>query len=69
MLAWATKTGLPILFGLNLLSHRTGPSPGQWDSTSAQELIHFTQERYPHAVAGWELGNEPEVRAECVDES
>lgn len=64
---WASSLGLPILFGLNLLSNRTGGPNGtdHWQPANALSLISYTRCTPLSAtragdVAGWELGNEPE---------
>ena len=60
--SWTAKVGWPIVFGLNLLSNRTGGPNGteHWVADNAISLIRYTTKRHPGAVAGWELGNEPE---------
>jgi heparanase 1 len=60
--SWAAKVGWPIVFGLNLLSNRTGGANGteHWVADNAVSLIGYTTKHHPGAVAGWELGNEPE---------
>ncbi len=60
--SWTAKVGWPIVFGLNLLSNRTGGPNGtkHWVADNAMSLIGYTTKHHPGAVAGWELGNEPE---------
>jgi hypothetical protein len=59
---WTAQIGWPIVFGINLLSNRTGgPNhTDHWVADNAVSLIAYTSTHHAGAVAGWELGNEPE---------
>eukprot|EP00041_Stephanoeca_diplocostata_P002897 m.30469 g.30469 ORF g.30469 m.30469 type:complete len:556 (-) comp13860_c0_seq1:235-1902(-) len=61
VLQWCRKIGLPVFFGLNLLSNRApGSGGGIWRPENAVSLVNYTTRYFPGVVAGWELGNEPE---------
>lgn len=51
---FANRTGLRVLFGLNVLL-RT--SEMNWDSSNAEKLMNYMAKR--GYLCGWELGNEP----------
>jgi heparanase 1 len=59
LISFAEKTGLRLVFDLNLMIGRDQPG-GQWDSTNARALLNYTAVKYPTFKHGFELGNEKE---------
>ena len=59
ILAFGDSANISILFALNDLLRRDGPSGASvWDSTAASELINATRS---HPSVSWELANEPDL--------
>ena len=48
ILGFAKKTGLRIVFGLNLMFGRGADGTGEWDSTNAESLLKSTAAFFPH---------------------
>ena len=59
LMVFADSVGARVVFGLNLVAPRKGKD---WDPSNAQRLLEYTLAmNYSATVAGWELGNEPNL--------
>jgi len=68
IIGFANKTGLRIVFGLNLMFGRDGvDGGGSWDSTNTAAFIKYTAQHYPHFRHGFGLGNEKEFAVTAAD--
>ena len=68
LIGFVNKTGLRLVFDLNLMIGRDDPTNGgKWDSTNAYALLRYTATKYPHFKHGFELGNEKEFTVSAVD--
>ena len=57
--------GWELVFGANLGTYRTAGATSEessWDASAFRSLAQYVK-RKGHAVAGWELGNEPDLMA------
>jgi len=58
IIEFASKCGLRILFGLNLMYGRE--NNGDWDPSNMEALVKYTASKYPTFKHGFGLGNEKE---------
>jgi hypothetical protein len=57
---FAEKTGLRVVFGLNLMFGRGPDGSGPWDPSNAEAFLKATAAAYPSFSHGFGLGNEKE---------
>lgn len=71
LIEFCQKTGLRLVFDLNIMRGRTGTGISSWDSSNAFALITYTQKNYPiwstKKNLAFELGNEKEFALTFIE--